>query len=94
MRKPGLPSYTKSSSAGSRVSSRAKSVANSRAAKDVKKVVKVAGPGVAAGLAVKKANDNTKKDIQKMDRLRKQYDKSAAKGSMTFNDYVKKYGNK
>lgn len=97
MRGKGLPGYGKAGSTASKVAGRAKKVANSPAAKDLKKVAKsktakTAG-AVAGGAAVlKKANDNMNKDLKRMEQLRKQYDKSAARNSMSFNEYVKKYG--
>ena len=72
--------------------SRAKKIATSRAAKDVKKVTKVAGPVGATAYVYKKVNDATKENMRKLEKLRREYDQSAAKGSMTFNDYKKKYG--
>lgn len=82
------PKATKSSA----VKVRAKKIASSAAAKDIKKVAKVAGPVGAAAYALKKSNDATQKDMRKLEQLRQQYEKSAAKNSMSFNDYVKKYG--
>lgn len=72
----------------------AKKVANSRAASDAKKVAKVAVPVGIGAAALKKANDANKADMKRLEQLRKQYEKSAARNSMTFNEYVKKYGNK
>lgn len=97
MRGKGLPGYGKAGSTASRVAGRAKKVANSPAAKDIKKIAKskpakIGGAAVATGAVLKKANDNMNKDMKRMEQLRKQYDKSAAKGSMSFNEYVKKYG--
>jgi hypothetical protein len=89
MKKQGMPSR-----GVPRGGSRIKKVATSRAAKDVKKVGKVAGPVGAAAYALKKSNDATQKEMRRLEQLRKQYEKSAAKGSMTFNEYVKKYGGK
>jgi hypothetical protein len=89
MRKQGMPAR-----GVPRGGSRIKKVATSRAAKDLKKVAKVAAPIGAGAAALKKANDNMKADLRRMEQLRKQYDKSAAKGSMSFNEYVRKYGKK
>lgn len=72
--------------------SRIKKVAKSPAAKDLKKVAKVAVPGAVAAAALKKANDATNKDLKRMKELRKKYNQSPARTNMTFNDYVKRYG--
>jgi hypothetical protein len=88
MKKQGMPNRSVPRGGGSRV----KKVATSRAAKDVKKVSKVAVPAAGAAYVYKKVNDATKENMRKLEKLRREYDQSAAKGSMTFNDYKKKYG--
>lgn len=72
--------------------SRAKKIATSRAAKDLKKVGKVAAPIGLGAAALKKANSDMNKDMKRMEELRKKYNQSPARTNMTFNEYVRKYG--
>lgn len=72
--------------------SRAKKIATSRAAKDAKKVAKVAAPIGLGAAALKKANSDMNNDMKRMQELRKKYNQSPARTNMTFNDYVKRYG--
>ena len=72
--------------------SRGKKIATSQAAKDLKKVAKVAAPVGLGAAALKKANSDMNKDMKRMDELRKKYNQSPARTNMTFNEYVRKYG--
>lgn len=74
------------------VKNRAKKIATSSAAKDAKKVAKVAGGAGAIGYGMKKVNENAAKEQKRYQDLMNKYKKSASYGKVSFEQWLKMGG--